>query len=120
MHLTRAPPSLCLQNKINNRKNICVKNAQDKECIIMPKRKSKGIIAPWLSARADNVEGRFIQIGNSMLLSREFQKLTVGSRYLYFCMAMEAGGQKNFHFPLSAAKKYGIKPSTFWTYVHEL
>ncbi len=65
-------------------------------------------IKPWLSARRDCKEGRFIQCGNSLLLSKKFQKLPAGSRFLYLCMAMESGGRREFIFPLSAAGKYGI------------
>lgn len=80
----------------------------------------KNSISPWLSARPDNREGRFIQLGNSLLLSKDFQTLDVGARYLYFCMAMESGGRREFLFPESAAKKYGLAPSSFRRYLKEL
>ena len=47
-------------------------------------------------------------------------QLHVGARYLYFCMAMESGGKRDFRLPTAAAGKYGIAPSSFWTYVREL
>lgn len=77
-------------------------------------------IKPWLSARADNKEGRFLQVGNSLLLSRNFQRLKLASQRCYFCMALEAGGQKCFKFPLSAAKKYNISSSTLRRCAEEL
>lgn len=80
----------------------------------------KSTIAPWLSARADNREGRFIQVGNSLLLGRDFQSLSAGARFLYFCMAMESGGRREFLFPESSAKKYGIPSSSFRRYIREL
>lgn len=86
----------------------------------MPKYKSKPTIVPWLSAKLDNREKRFIQVGDSLLFSKAFLELHVGARYLYFCMAMESGGKRNFQLPTAAAQKYGIKPSSFWTYVREL
>ena len=86
----------------------------------MPKYKSKPTIVPWLSAKPDNREKRFIQVGDSLLFSKAFLELHVGARYLYFCMAMESGGKRNFQLPTAAAQKYGIKPSSFWTYVREL
>ena len=63
-------------------------------------------ITAWMSAKADNKEKRFIQVGNSLLLSKEFQKLGVGARCLYMCMAMESAGKRGFEFPLSAAKSH--------------
>jgi len=86
----------------------------------MSRRKSRPTIVPWLSARPDNQEKRFIQIGNSLLFSKVFQELHAGAQHLYFCMAMESGGKQEFQFPTSAAKKYGISPSSFWNYVQEL
>ena len=70
-------------------------------------------IRPWLSAKADCKEGRFIQIGNSLLLSEQMGKLKPGARYLYLCMTMEAGGKREFTFPASSAEKYHIPPSSF-------
>lgn len=70
-------------------------------------------IRPWASARLDNKERRFIQVGDSLLKSQYFQRLTFGARWLYICMVMESGGEKAFSFPLATAqKKYGIKPAS--------
>lgn len=89
--------------------------------VCMSKKKTvyDGITA-WMSAKADNKEKRFIQVGNSLLLSKEFQKLGVGARCLYMCMAMESAGKRGFEFPLSSAKKYGFGNSTLRRYIAEL
>lgn len=58
------------------------------------RRRGRDTIKPWLSARLDCKEGRFIQVGNSLLLSKEFQALTAGARFLYLCMTMESGGRE--------------------------
>lgn len=81
----------------------------------MPRHKSaeKCTILPWLSAKPDSREGRFIQIGNSLLLSDKFHELSNGARLLYICMAMESGGRREFQFPQAAAIKYGFVPSSF-------
>lgn len=63
---------------------------------------------------------RFIQVGNSLLLSKQFHALSTGSRFLYFCMAMESGGRKNFILPQKDAKKYGIAPSSLRKHINEL
>ena len=86
----------------------------------MPRYKSRPTIVPWLSAKQDNREKRFIQVGDSLLFAEAFRSLHMGARYLYFCMAMESAGKRNFQFPTSAAKKYGISSSSFWAYVQEL
>ncbi len=77
-------------------------------------------ILPWLSARADRSEGRFLQIGNSLLLSKAFQNLSAGAQMLYVNMAMESGGRRDFIFPRSAAKKYGVSPRSLLRYIDEL
>ena len=70
----------------------------------LSKRKCGPALLPHLSAKADNKEKRFIQVGNSLLLSKQFHALSTGSRFLYFCMAMESGGRKNFILPQKDAK----------------
>ena len=70
----------------------------------MSKRKHGPAIVPALSAKVDNKEKRFIQVGNSLLLSKQFHALSTGSRFLYFRMAMESDGRKNFILPQKDAK----------------
>lgn len=77
-------------------------------------------IRPWLSAHADCSEGRFLQVGNSLFFARPFQELSSGAQVLYLCMAMESGGRREFVFPRTAAKKYGIPPRSLLRYVAEL
>lgn len=76
----------------------------------MSKRKHGPTIVPALSAKVDNKEKRFIQVGNSLLLSKQFHALSTGSRFLYFCMAMESGGRKNFILPQRTQKAHGVNP----------
>ena len=83
-------------------------------------RKRKYAFPFWMSARLDNKELRFIQCGNTLLLSKEFQSLSTGARYMYFCMAMESAGKREFIFPQKAAKKYGIAPALMRRYIVEL
>jgi len=54
------------------------------------------------------------------MLASQFQTLSSGARVLYLCMALESGGNRDFLFPQSAAKKYGISPRSLWRYVTEL
>ena len=84
------------------------------------KSKTKVELVPWMSARPDNVEKRFIQVGNSLLFNKEFQSLGAGSQMLYLCMSMESAGKRRFIFPQAAAKKYKITPSSLRRHVDEL
>ena len=86
----------------------------------MSRKKSGAGIVGWLSARADCKEGRFIQVENSLLLSQQYQDLTAGAQNVYQCMAMESGGKREFVFPLSTAKKYGIAKNSLWRNIVEL
>lgn len=88
----------------------------------MPRHKAaiNCTVLPWASAKADNKEKRFLQLGNSLLFNEQFHHLSAGAKHLYICMMMESGGHRDFLFPQSAAKKYGIAPASFWRYVAEL
>lgn len=84
------------------------------------KSASNAEIKFWLSANANNKEGRFVQAGNSFFLSDEVQKLSAGARWTYMCMSIECGGRRIFEFPLAAAKKYGISKASLIRHVGEL
>ena len=89
----------------------------------MSRRKSaKNVpISPWLSAREDCREGRFIQVGNSLLLSKTFQALPAKTQSVYFALAMEAGGKQSVRFSHGdAERKYGIAPTTYDRSIKEL
>lgn len=78
-------------------------------------------IRPYLSANKDCREGRFIQVGNSLLLSKKFQALKGKAQILYFALAMEAGGQLVVKLSHGGAeRKYGIAPTTYDRSVKEL
>lgn len=76
-------------------------------------KKSGGELKPWLTAKQDCKEKRFIQVGNSLLLDKRYQRLSTGAKCLYQCMCMESAGKREFQFPHGAAKKYGIASSSF-------
>ena len=69
-------------------------------------------ISSWLSANLDCKDGRFIQVGNSLLLSKKFQALRSSTQMLYLCMAMESGGKREFKFSKGTMTKYGLNRST--------
>lgn len=77
-------------------------------------------IRPCLSAKSDCREGRFIQVGNSLLLSPAFHGLSSGAKHLYLCCSMESGGRNRFTFTRGAAKKYGIATTSFVRYAQQL
>ena len=77
-------------------------------------------LSPWLTANLDGKDGRFIQVGNSLVLSKVFQSLSANARYLYLCLAMESGGKQTVRFSHGTAKKYGIPSTTFDRAIKEL
>lgn len=80
-------------------------------------------LKPWLTNKApgSKTNGRFIQVGNSLLMNKRFQTLSTGAKYLYFCMAMEAGAKNDFAFSKGvAARKYGIAMTSFERHRREL
>ena len=90
----------------------------------MPRRKSAQNckFLPWLTAKkVDTDEGRFLQISNSFMLSEVFQRnLSPGAKICYLCMAMEAGGRREFKFPNAAIKKYSMPIRTARRWIAEL
>lgn len=79
-----------------------------------PKAAENCKILPWLSANHPPSDKRFIQIGNSLLLSKKYQALHDTSRTLYECLAMESGGKRFVKLSRrQAEKKYGIKEATY-------
>lgn len=82
----------------------------------MPRKKAAQncIIVPWLSARQDCKEGRFLQLGNSMLFSPVIQSLSGNTLFFYLALSMEAGGRPYVVFSHGVAwKKYHIAPTTY-------
>jgi hypothetical protein len=88
----------------------------------MPRRKAAQNcnIRPWLSASADCKEKIFTMIGNSLLLSETFQKLTPGAKMLYITMTLQSAGRRDFEFPNATAHRYGFADKSFRRYVAEL
>lgn len=90
----------------------------------MPSRKAaRNVnILPWMSARADCKEGRFLQVGNSLLCGQNsaFKDLTTGAQMLYICMAMESGGKNTVAFSRSTAKNYGIDKNSLQRRIKDL
>lgn len=90
----------------------------------MPRRKAAKNceLRPWLSANIDNRDGRFLQIGNSLLCGKNsaFKKLTSGAKMLFLCMAMESGGKSEVAFSRSTAEKYGIGKNVLLRQIREL
>lgn len=88
----------------------------------MPRKKAAQNvpIKPWLSARQDCREGRFIQVGNSFLLNKRVQSLSAGAFRLYLGMCMESGGAQHFTFTHGNGRNYGVSNTSYDRYVREL
>ena len=74
----------------------------------------------YLSSRMDCKDGRFIQVGNSLFFSKQFNALTAGAQILFLKMAMEAGGKTEYTFPRASFKKYGLSESSARTQIYFL
>lgn len=55
-------------------------------------------LRPWLPANKDCRDGRFIQVGNSLLLSDAFKRLKGSEHKTYFSLCMESGGKPDSNF----------------------
>jgi hypothetical protein len=78
-------------------------------------------ILAWASAKLDCKEGRFIQLGNSFLLSPAVHDLSGTAFRLYVYMLVESGGKKEFKFPRQVMiKKYGLSVSSARNAIQEL
>lgn len=87
----------------------------------MSRKPKKFSAKGWLSADAHGNEKSFIVVGSSLITSKSFQALSPGARAVYFAMANECKGQRDFAFPQAVAtKKYGIAARSLWRYVEEL
>ncbi len=86
----------------------------------MPQKGKSKPLKPWLTAREDGKERRFIQVGDTLLFSSAFNALKPGAQNLYLRMSMEAGNSREFVFPQTSAKKHGIPSATFRRHVSEL
>ena len=82
--------------------------------------RKKGALLPWLSAKLDGTEKRFIQVGNSLFFNQAFQQLNAGSQMLYLRMAIESGGKREVTFSRKTAEKYGIPRNSFSRQIKEL
>lgn len=91
------------------------------ECNVVGNKKEKSKpLKRWLTAKDDQRETRFIQVGNSLIFNEHYKALSVGARYFYLLCAMEAGGNRFFQFPASKMKAMGIPTRTARNYVEEL
>ena len=86
----------------------------------MARKNNNGQLLPWMSARLDCKEKRFLQVGNSLFFSPEFQNLNTGARMLYLCMAIESGGKREVAFSRATAAKYGIPRNSFTRQITDL
>ena len=108
------PPTNCInivpQPDVKSKKKKSGRHRNARNCIIVP----------WLSARKDNREGRFIQVGHSLLLSPEYQALTGTAKHLLLTMALESGGHSTVVYTHGTARKYGIPGSSYDRAINDL
>lgn len=79
----------------------------------MAKRyKSKHCIIPWLTAKIDCREPKYIQCGVTLFEHPSFKRLTPAQRCLYLAMCMDAGVHQEFTFSKARIEHYGFSYAT--------
>ena len=76
-------------------------------------------IPHYLKVRGE-IGGRFVPLTNALMLDTLFQSLTPNARWFFLALCMEAGGKPTVSMSHSAAKKYGIKPTSYDAAVKQL
>ena len=62
-------------------------------------RQKKKPLSPWVTAKPDGMEKRFIQIGDTLVYHPAWLALSAGAKVLYLYMCMESGGKNEFIIP---------------------
>lgn len=83
-------------------------------------KNGKKPLKDWSSALPALNDKMFAQIGTSLLHHDNFRTLTAGAKHLYICMVAECMGKREFTFPLSTAKGYGISKNSLSRHISEL
>lgn len=92
----------------------------------MAKKNKDRSFLPWLTTNPNGFhenEKRFLQIPQNMFFANSkfgFPEMNYSSKWLYLCMACESGGEREFKFSHSTAKKFGFNKNTFDKCVKEL
>lgn len=73
--------------------------------------RKKKPLSPWVTAKDDGIETRFIQIGNSFLLHPAWLNLSAGAKVLYIHMSLESGGKIEFKMPHKVYSKFTTRPT---------
>jgi len=69
---------------------------------------------PWATGLQNGkCDGRFLQIGNSLLFADQVKQLPGEALRLYMAMMNEAAGHKQFEFTQARAKQYGMSTTAF-------
>ncbi len=76
-------------------------------------RTKKTPFPPWTTAKNDGIEQRYIRMGNSLLLHPAYLALSASAKVIYSYMLLEAGGQREFEFPLSKYKRIVSAPTFY-------
>lgn len=102
----------------------------------MPRRRTAKTskVFQWCSARRDNKEWGFVQLGNSLFeqqaekdkdgrvqyLPNPFHALSPMARWTYLCLCSAAKGKPEVLFTKTDAERYGIPTTSFRRAVKEL
>lgn len=74
-------------------------------------RKKKTPFAPWETLANDGIEKRYIRLGNTLLYSPAFLRLSSKAKEIYLYMRIESAGQREFTLPYSKYTVFSKKDS---------
>lgn len=74
-------------------------------------RQKKKPLSPWVTAKPDGMEKRFIQIGDTLVYHPAWLALSAGAKVLYLYMCMESGGKNEFKIPQRMYGRFTTKPT---------
>lgn len=74
-------------------------------------RPKKTPFPPWQSLKSDGVEKRYVRLANSQLCAAAMNNLSSTAFRVYVHMLLEAGGKREFSFPVRKYKGFTTKPT---------
>lgn len=74
-------------------------------------RAKKTPFPPWITAKMNGEEARYIRLGNSLLMNPAMLNLSPSAFQIYTYMLLESGGRQQFEFPYSKYGRIMSKPT---------
>lgn len=85
----------------------------------MSRQKKKTPFPSWTTKTSNGIERRYIRVGNSLMYSKVYQKLSNSAKVIYSYMLLESNGQRELEFSASSYEGFMSK-NTFLKARNEL